>query len=55
MASALRVGFLGAGKMATALAEGFVRGGAVVGADRIAVSCPEQVRMLYSKILPSLP
>jgi pyrroline-5-carboxylate reductase len=40
--SSLRLGFLGAGKMASALARGFLRAGAVAAPDRIAASCPKQ-------------
>ncbi len=43
LTTGLRVGFLGAGKMASALATGFVRGGAVAAAEDVAASCPEQV------------
>jgi len=40
MATTARVGFLGAGRMASALAQGFVRGGGVVSSTQITASCP---------------
>ena len=39
--SAARVGFLGAGKMAAALAKGFLEGGAVAASAQISASCPK--------------
>ena len=49
MSSELRIGFLGAGKMATALAKGFVKAG-LVGPDRILASDPvEPARADFSK------
>ena len=40
MASSLRVGFLGAGKMAAALARGLVEGRVLTSAAQIRASCP---------------
>ena len=49
MSSKLAVGFLGAGKMATALAGGFVRAG-IISAKQIAASDPvETARLSFAK------
>ena len=45
-AAAMRVGFVGAGKMAAALARGFIEGRAVAAASQVAASCPEQDKHL---------
>lgn len=37
-----RVGFIGAGKMATGLARGFLQGNAIKSAAQMAASCPKQ-------------
>ena len=42
----MRVGFVGAGKMAAALARGFIEGKAVAAASQVAASCPEQDKHL---------
>ena len=42
----VRVGFVGAGKMASALARGFVEGRAVGAASNILASCPPQDKHL---------
>jgi pyrroline-5-carboxylate reductase len=42
----MRVGFVGAGKMASALAKGFLEGRAVSAATSITASCPEQDKHL---------
>lgn len=42
----MRVGFVGAGKMAAALARGFIEGKAVATASHVAASCPEQDKHL---------
>jgi len=53
MGSELKVGFLGAGKMAAALARGFTKAG-LVSADRIIASDPvESARSYFSKELSS--
>ena len=39
--AAMRVGFVGAGKMAAALARGFIEGKAVATAAQVAASCPK--------------
>ena len=44
--AAMRVGFVGAGKMAAALARGFIEGKAVATAAQVAASCPEQDKHL---------
>jgi pyrroline-5-carboxylate reductase len=49
MASTLRIGFLGAGKMATALAKGFVRAGLVTAQDVIASDPVDSARHSFSK------
>lgn len=40
MSANLRVGFIGAGKMASALAQGFIKGQAVKSASHVSASCP---------------
>ena len=47
----MRLGFIGAGKMATALARGFVEGNAVKSASSIAASCPIQDSHLLGNII----
>src|ERR1041385_9264076 len=49
MASRLTVGFLGAGKMATALAKGFVRAGLVTGKQIIASDTSEAAAAAFAK------
>jgi pyrroline-5-carboxylate reductase len=49
MVSKLKVGFLGAGKMATALAAGFVKAGLVTGAHIIASDPVEGARTAFGK------
>ncbi len=49
MASTLKVGFLGAGKMATALAQGFVKAGLVSAGDVIASDPVEAARAAFQK------
>ena len=49
MASKLKVGFLGAGKMATALAAGFVNAGLVTGAHVMASDPVEGARAAFQK------
>jgi pyrroline-5-carboxylate reductase len=49
MAAQLRIGFLGAGKMAAALASGFVRSGLVSAADVIASDPVEAARAAFAK------
>ena len=49
MASTLKVGFLGAGKMATALAHGFVKAGLLTGGDLIASDPVEAARSAFGK------
>ena len=44
--SSVRIGFVGAGKMAAALARGFVEGRAVPAASHISASCPLQDKHL---------
>jgi pyrroline-5-carboxylate reductase len=49
MASKLTIGFLGAGKMATALAKGFVRAGLVTGKQIIASDVSEAAAAAFAK------
>src|SRR6266446_2377069 len=49
MAAKLRIGFLGAGKMATALAKGFIRAGLVNAKDLIASDPVEAARAAFGK------
>src|SRR5437868_5484576 len=49
MASKLTIGFLGAGKMATALAKGFVRAGLVTGKEIIASDPSEAAATAFAK------
>jgi pyrroline-5-carboxylate reductase len=49
MASKLTIGFLGAGKMATALAKGFIRGGLVTSKQVIASDVSEAARLAFAK------
>src|SRR5216684_604936 len=49
MAAKLRIGFLGAGKMATALAKGFIRAGLVAAKDIIACDPVEAARAAFEK------
>jgi pyrroline-5-carboxylate reductase len=49
MSSALKLGFLGAGRMATALARGFVHAGLVTAADIIAADPYENARAAMAK------
>src|ERR1043166_2213029 len=49
MASKLTIGFLGAGKMATALAKGFVRAGLVTGKQIIASDLSEAAAATFAK------
>src|SRR5262249_27429237 len=49
MASTLKVGFLGAGKMATALAQGFVKAGLVTASKMIASDPVEGARAAFGK------
>ena len=51
MASELKIGFLGAGKMATALAKGFVQAGLVRAEDLIASDPIEAARQAFAKEL----
>ena len=48
MTSALRIGFLGAGRMATALAAGFVKAGLVTPADVVASDVSEEARRRFA-------
>ena len=49
MASKLSIGFLGAGKMATALAKGFIRAGLVTAKDVIASDVSEAACAAFAK------
>src|SRR5215472_11313717 len=49
MAAGLTIGFLGAGKMATALAQGFVRAGLVTAQDLIASDIVAATRASFTK------
>ncbi len=49
MAAKLTIGFLGAGKMATALARGFVRAGLVTASEMIASDPSEAARAAFAK------
>jgi len=49
MASKLTIGFLGAGRMATALAKGFVKAGLVTGKQIIASDVSEAARAAFAK------
>src|SRR4051812_33041711 len=49
MASKLSIGFLGAGKMATALASGFIRAGLVTSKDVIASDISEEACAAFAK------
>ena len=49
MAAKLRIGFLGAGKMASALAKGFIRAGLVTAKDVIACDPVEAARSAFEK------
>ncbi|HUR46189.1 MAG TPA: pyrroline-5-carboxylate reductase [Candidatus Saccharimonadales bacterium] len=49
MSSQIKIGFLGAGKMATALAKGFINAGLVRGEDIIASDVAEGARAAFAK------
>ena len=49
MAANLRIGFLGAGKMATALAKGFIQAGLVAAEDLIASDALEAARVHFAR------
>ncbi len=49
MAAALKIGFIGAGKMATALAKGLVKAGLVTPADLLASDPVESTRQAFSR------